>query len=330
MILATREAKNSSAMKSNFIRLSLLVEIFFHLRLLNYHNLIPSDYQKVCKFMYLGFLVHVRLYTMLRRRVSDAFMKRKKLFIPQCLMFRDVWKALCTKIESTRKEFVTLASNFDANSCLILHLCRAISDVSKSIMDCVDRHDIPELPILGKEAEKEEGIDKTLINQLSAEMGKILGILEHFSDRLKSEDIYHRQLEVALSISKILSTKKFVYLKVVFWFYYTLPAMDFVAFTSVFKPCLLQNVYVHLAAECLKQLRQREIYSILPLEELLVSNEGQTMPQEVKDLMKSLLKSPSPTSADKVRLLILYLMFSARDGSNLVELEAMLEEETLR
>ena len=50
------------------------------------------------------------------------------------------------------------------------------------------------------------------------ELEQLLRIFNHCSDRLKSEDVYHRQLDLALKIGKIMSTKKLQYFKVTFIF----------------------------------------------------------------------------------------------------------------
>lgn len=67
---------------------------------------------------------------------------------------------------------------------------------------------------------------------------------------------------------------------------------------------LFQNTYVHLAAECLKKLRIRELYSFIELEKeiLLPSSQSSSLR---KRLLSSLLTDKS-TEIDKFRLIALF------------------------
>ena len=50
--------------------------------------------------------------------------------------------------------------------------------------------------------------------ELSATANGLLTTFTHYGDRLKTEDVYHRQMDLALKISKALAGKKLRYFKV--------------------------------------------------------------------------------------------------------------------
>ena len=94
--------------------------------------------------------------------------------------------------------------------------------------------------------------------------------------------------------------------------------------TFVYCFFLSQNVYVHLAVECLEQLRVRELYEVFPLENELFAN----LPKEEKKKGSyiNIISAPSSTQLEKKVLSILEIKqksFTRADKLRLVALTAL-------
>ena len=62
------------------------------------------------------------------------------------------------------------------------------------------------------------GIKDNNINHLSSDivdnLNKLIDRLEHIGERIRTEDVYQRQMELALTINRLVSQKKTEYMKV--------------------------------------------------------------------------------------------------------------------
>ena len=66
--------------------------------------------------------------------------------------------------------------------------------------------------------EKQKGTEdsclKLLCQDFVEEIRKLMDRLEHIGERIKTEDVYQRQMELALTIHRLCSQKKTEYMKV--------------------------------------------------------------------------------------------------------------------
>ena len=51
-------------------------------------------------------------------------------------------------------------------------------------------------------------------SDLVANLNKLIDRLEHIGERIRTEDVYQRQMELALTINRLVSQKKTEYMKV--------------------------------------------------------------------------------------------------------------------
>ena len=51
-------------------------------------------------------------------------------------------------------------------------------------------------------------------SDLDANLNKLIDRLEHIGERIRTEDVYQRQMELALTINRLVSQKKTEYMKV--------------------------------------------------------------------------------------------------------------------
>ena len=62
------------------------------------------------------------------------------------------------------------------------------------------------------------GIKDNNINHLGSDLvdnlNKLIDRLEHIGERIRTEDVYQRQMELALTINRLVSQKKTEYMKV--------------------------------------------------------------------------------------------------------------------
>ena len=54
----------------------------------------------------------------------------------------------------------------------------------------------------------------TLDSDLDANLDKLIDRLDHIGERIRTEDVYQRQMELALTINRLVSQKKTEYMKV--------------------------------------------------------------------------------------------------------------------
>ena len=54
----------------------------------------------------------------------------------------------------------------------------------------------------------------TLGSDLDDNLNKLIDRLEHIGERIRTEDVYQRQMELALTINRLVSQKKTEYMKV--------------------------------------------------------------------------------------------------------------------
>ena len=54
---------------------------------------------------------------------------------------------------------------------------------------------------------------ESVTSELTTTANNLLTTFSHYGDRLKTEDVYHRQMDLALKISKALAGKKLRYFK---------------------------------------------------------------------------------------------------------------------
>ena len=51
-------------------------------------------------------------------------------------------------------------------------------------------------------------------SDLDANLNRLIGRLDHIGERIRTEDVYQRQMELALTINRLVSQKKTEYMKV--------------------------------------------------------------------------------------------------------------------
>ena len=54
----------------------------------------------------------------------------------------------------------------------------------------------------------------TLGSDLDDDLNKLIDRLDHIGERIRTEDVYQRQMELALTINRLVSQKKTEYMKV--------------------------------------------------------------------------------------------------------------------
>ena len=54
----------------------------------------------------------------------------------------------------------------------------------------------------------------TLDSDLDANLDKLIDRLDHIGERIRTEDVYQRQMELALTINRLVSQKRTEYMKV--------------------------------------------------------------------------------------------------------------------
>ena len=221
---------------------------------------------------------------------------------------------MARRIRSTKAQLQRHERN---DAVLLIRLCflmtRSEKVISKLITDTVFARDEDDGYDVG-------GDDTETAEKLQVEVASLLEAIEECESRLRTRDAYQRQHELAIAIGKALRHKKCLHLKVsLIWV--CLRERKCRKYNEVF---CLQNTYVHLAAECLGQLRSRELYSVISVERLILEDSS-----SAKDAVKGLLTQTNLRlwDEDKLRLIALLALHADEDEQTL---DRLLDEAGIR
>lgn len=133
---------------------------------------------------------------------------------PQCLHRFEVWQSLFRRISSTTAELASISPRFNSNSVFLKCLCWKLSRGELALRDLIAARsdfaaeDDEQPKRLPQRQEKEADA------LLEAELERLYQDIEGCEARLKTEDVYRKQHELALAIVKALRSKKCAHLKV--------------------------------------------------------------------------------------------------------------------
>lgn len=212
---------------------------------------------------------------------------------PMCVLSREVIDKYVFRMLETASALNNRAqlNQFEAsNTCLVETVCCAIEATVVTIKSICEKYKFPTHATCDEEKEKLLScVGQEAIEELDKAVQHLLATIDHYGERLKTEDVYQKQLELAHTIGKLLAQKKLQYFK---------------------------NAYVHLAVACLEQLRIRDLYEILPLETLCyaASLEMDVSKTELARLFhmveRTVSSKPTFLPMDKARIIILLAIVS--------------------
>jgi hypothetical protein len=141
---------------------------------------------------------------------------------PGCVLYNALSRVYMEKMLATAATLEAKATLFSAsNTCLVHHVTDTIKTTVEKWIAIMKQFKLPDQlvapidelevqPMLVRNIEEAKEVLGPLIRHL-------ISVIDHFGERLKTEDVYQKQLELALMIGSLLADKKLQYFKVFFY-----------------------------------------------------------------------------------------------------------------
>jgi len=220
----------------------------------------------------------------------DAFrmtLNTNPVFVMTKILFKEYFAKISYVVDKLVSEKINFSSS---NSCLIQHVAKNIMSVKQKWIEIGKK--VPEAIVMD-DNNSPATINQDDVKDLDSILEQLIKLIEHFMERMKTNDLQKEQLELAHLIGSLWGQKKVKY---------------------------YMNAYLQVAVSCLEQLHVRELYDILPIEEWcqeLLKNGDKSFYEDISKAVQDVFDTkPSLHLEDKIRICALLALCAPKSPND--------------